>query len=213
LERELQEAHSLFDRLLRDEKGKNTEAAVALHKAKNQAQAHKEAEQMVRMQFSSVGAELQKRTAELKQFQEHWSAILQREAEAKALLVESEKGVAVRAELERKLAEAERTIADEREMRRKAKEQTSAYRKELEHAVRSVDAMLEARSRERIATRTQTQKQAEAVQEKAHQSRPSVTIKPGMSWMSPRASHDDKPLEVFQAELEGWRESPLSPST
>ena len=213
LERELQEAHALFDRLLRDEKAKNTEAAVELHKAKNQTQAHKEAEQMVRMQFSTVGAELQKRTAELKQFQERWSAILQREAEAKALLAESEKNVAARQDLEKKLAEAEKTIAEEREMRRKAREQTSAYRKELEHAVRSVDAMLDARSRERVEARTQNQRQAAATESQAQQTRPSVTIKPGMSWMAPRASHDDNPSEMFQAELESWRQSPLSPST
>lgn len=210
LELELKEAHTLFDRMMKDEKTKNTDAALELAKMKSQLQAQREAEQLLKMQFSSVGAELQKRTAELKQFQERWSQILQREAEAKTILAKNEQNVVRMQELERRLSEAEKTIADERELRRKAREQTVAYRSELEHAVKTVDTLLAARASSKAQARvTQaedtTSKRQDAQRQQAKGS--SVSIKPGISWMSPRASHDDNPSKLFETELESWREA------
>ena len=210
LERELKEAHTLFDRMMKDEKTRNTDAALELAKMKSQLQAQREAEQLLKMQFSSVGAELQKRSAELKQFQERWSQILQREAEAKTILAKNEQTVIRMQELERRLSEAEKTIADERELRRKAREQTVAYRSELEHAVKTVDTLLAARAsskaQARVAQAEDTApKRPDAQRQQAKGS--SVSIKPGMSWMSPRASHDDNPSKLFETELESWREA------
>jgi DNA repair exonuclease SbcCD ATPase subunit len=212
LERELKEAHTLFDRMMKDEKAKNTDAALELAKVKSQLQAQREAEQLLKMQFSSVGAELQKRSAELKQFQERWSQILQREAEAKTILAKNEQTISRIQELERRLSEAEKTIADERELRRKAREQTVAYRSELEHAVKTVDTLLAARASSKAQARVAPGPVDEAAPKRQDVQRQqsksaSVSIQPGMSWMSPRASHDDNPSKLFETELESWREA------
>ena len=211
LERELKEAHALYDRLLRDERTKNTEAAISAHRLHGKLKAHQEAEQMVKMQFSSLSAELQSRTAELKQFQERWSTVLQREAEAKTILSESDANRRAREETEKRLQAAEATIAEERELRRKAREQTAAYRRELEHAVRSVDAITEARTRE-WAAKSQAKVPMPQAAAQAPKVSDAVKIQAGMSWMSPRASHDDNPAEMFEAELASWRDSSLAPS-
>jgi hypothetical protein len=214
LERELKEAHSLYDRLLRDEKTKSTEAALGLNKLQSKLKAQQEAEQLIRVQFDSLSSELATKTAELKQYQERWSSVLQREAEAKVILADSEVQREQRLTLEKRLQQAEATIAEEREMRKKAKDQVGAYRRELEHAVRSVEALSQMRAREHQEYRAATPRATQTEPEQSGGSaRQLFKIQPGMSWMSPRASSDDNPAELFEAELESWRDRPLHPQT
>jgi len=218
LERELKEAHALYDRLLRDEKTKSTEAALSSSKLQSKLKAHQESEQLIRVQFSSLSSELAAKNAELKQYQERWSSVLQREAEAKVILADSEVQREQRLTLEKRLQQAEATVSEEREMRKKAKEQVAAYRRELEHAVRSVEAMSQARVREHAELRSSKGRYAPEAHEQAPPSsseretpRSTFKIQPGMSWMSPRASSDDNPAELFEAELASWRDRPLAP--
>jgi hypothetical protein len=115
--------------------------------------------------------------------------------------------------MEKRLQAAESTIAEEREMRKKAKEQVSAYRRELEHAVRSIEAMSQVRVREQRAERVHVEntQSARGTPSPRTPSASSIKVQPGMSWMSPRASSDDNPSEMFEAELASWRDAPLAP--
>ena len=143
LESELKEAHALYDRLLKEEKARQTELSVQFHRMKNNYLSQLEEEKNLKVQLQLLGQEHAKTKQELEKYQVAWSKVLDREREAKEIIRESEQNTKRREELQRRVELAERTVQQERELREKMEKQARLYRDELDRELRSLDVAMD----------------------------------------------------------------------
>ncbi len=139
LESELKEAHALYDRLLKEEKARQTEISVQFHRMKTNYLSQLEEEKNLKVQMQLLGQDHLRIKQELEKYQSAWSKVLDREREAKEIIRESENSARKMAELQKRLELAERTVQQEREIREKMEKQARLYRDELDRELRTLD--------------------------------------------------------------------------
>jgi chromosome segregation ATPase len=163
LEAELHDAHSLYDRLIRDEKARANENEAQVSKFRAALSTHEDHARQLQDKFRSLSAEFVKVRDELGQYRAAWAGVLQREREAKMVLADSARRTEKLDELEARSRELGEALNAEKERRGQAERHAAKYQAELQHAlvrIHSAEAKFAELSKE-IQVLTQSKRNVE----------------------------------------------------
>lgn len=135
LQEELQHERSLHENILKDSEVRNRELTVQEAKLRAVFAEHVSNEKRLGELARALSEELKKTKAELHHYKAAWSGVLQREREAKMVLMESDRTSKRLAELESLNKKLSESLSQEKVLREQSERHSQSYQSELQNSL------------------------------------------------------------------------------
>lgn len=129
------EAHSLYQQATKDAEARMRELTFNEGRLKAQLQQHEESDTEIKKQIAQIQGELSRTRDELRQYQNAWSSVLQREREAKMIILDAENTRKVLADTEKNAALVAEQLQAEKTLREQLERHSKSYQLELQAAL------------------------------------------------------------------------------
>ncbi len=134
-EKEGRESRETYDRLLNEEKDENRELSIQLSKVRAAHSAQSEYEKTLQERVRGLSEEMRTVRDELGRYKESWALVLEREREAKEVLLHREKDRATLEVATESVKAITKQLQEEKERREQIERHAKRYETELQHAL------------------------------------------------------------------------------